>query len=409
MKKIFAVTLGILTAIGGFVDIGDLVTNALVGARFGMRLSWVVIVGVIGICLYADMSGRVVAVSGRPVFDLIRERLGRRTGLFALVASFLVTLLTLIAEIGGVALAFELATGVNYLLWVPLAALAVWLVIWRVKFSKLETIFGLMGLLLIIFAVALWKLGPDWGGLVHQATNPHPTGHETWATYAYYAIALFGAAMTPYEVFFFSSGGVEEKWTRRDLSTERSNVFIGFPLGGLLSLAIAGCAAVLYLPAGIKVETLGQVTLPVAVAFGKIGLATVLIGVFAATFGAALETALSSGYTIAQYFGWQWGKFVRPRQASRFHVVMIVCLLLAILTLMTMVDPVLVTEYSVVFAAMALPLTYLPILIIANDPDYMRDQVNGRVRNFLGLSYLALLLVASIAAIPLMIITKAGR
>ncbi len=88
---------------------------------------------------------------------------------------------------------------------------------------------------------------------------------------------------------------------------------------------------------------------------------------------------------------------------------MIVCLLLAILTLMTMVDPVLVTEYSVVFAAMALPLTYLPILIIANDPDYMRDRVNGRVRNFLGLIYLALLLVASIAAIPLMIITKAGR
>jgi len=409
MKKVFAVTLGILTAIGGFVDIGDLVTNALVGARFGMRLSWVVVLGVIGICLYADMSGRIVAVSGRPVFDLIRERLGRRTGLVALIASFLVTLLTLIAEIGGVALAFELASGVNYLLWAPLAALAVWLVIWRVKFSKLETVFGLMGLLLIVFAVALWKLGPDWGQLVHQATNPHPTGHETWATYAYYAIALFGAAMTPYEVFFFSSGGVEEKWTRRDLVTERSNVFIGFPLGGLLSLAIAGCAAVLYLPVGIQVETLGQVTLPVAVALGKLGLAIVLIGVFAATFGAALETSLSCGYTIAQYFGWQWGKFVRPRQASRFHLVMIICLLLAILTLMTMVDPVLVTEYSVVFAAMALPLTYLPILIIANDPDYLRDQVNGRVRNVLGLIYLGLLLVASIAAIPLMIITKAGR
>ncbi len=110
MKKLFAVTLGILTAIGGFVDIGDLVTNALVGARFGMRLSWVVVLGVIGICLYADMSGRVVAISGRPVFDLIRERLGRRTGLLTLIASFLVTLLTLIAEIGGVALAFELAT-----------------------------------------------------------------------------------------------------------------------------------------------------------------------------------------------------------------------------------------------------------------------------------------------------------
>ena len=46
MKRLFAVALGILTAIGGFVDIGDLVTNALVGARFGMSLAWVVVVGV---------------------------------------------------------------------------------------------------------------------------------------------------------------------------------------------------------------------------------------------------------------------------------------------------------------------------------------------------------------------------
>jgi Mn2+/Fe2+ NRAMP family transporter len=409
VKKLLGVTLGILTAIGGFVDIGDLVTNALVGARFGMHMAWVVVVGVIGICLYADMSGRVVAISGRPVFDLIRERLGPRTGLLALVASFLVTLLTLIAEIGGVALAFELASGVNYLLWMPLAAFAVWLVIWRVKFSRLEQVFGLLGLLLIVFAVALFELGPDWGQLVHQATSPHPIGHEGWATYAYYAIALFGAAMTPYEVFFFSSGGVEEKWTRRDLGTERANVFIGFPLGGLLSLAIMGCAAVLFLPAGIQVGTLGQVALPVAVALGKIGLAIVLLGVFAATFGAALETALSCGYTIAQYRGWQWGKFVRPRDASRFHVVIIVCLVLAMLTLLTAVDPVKVTEYSVVFAAMALPLTYLPILIVANDPDYVGQETNGRVRNAFGLAYLALLTIASAAAIPLMIITKAGQ
>ncbi|HEY0618032.1 MAG TPA: divalent metal cation transporter [Kribbella sp.] len=409
MKKLLGVTLGILTAIGGFVDIGDLVTNALVGSRFGLRLAWVVVLGVIGICLYAEMSGRVVAISGRPVFDLIRERLGRRTGLFALISSFLVTLLTLIAEIGGVALAFELASGVNYLLWMPLAAFAVWLVIWRVKFSSLETMFGLLGLLLIVFAVALWKLSPDWGQLVHQATNPHPTGHETWGTYAYYAIALFGAAMTPYEVFFFSSGGVEEKWTPRDLATTKVNVFIGFPLGGLLSLAIAGCAAVLYLPNGIQVDTLGQVTLPTAVALGKVGLAIVLLGVFAATFGAALETALSCGYTIGQYFGWQWGKFVRPREASRFHIVIIICLALSILVLLTAVDPVKVTEYSVVFAAMALPLTYLPILIIANDPDYMGEHTNSAVLNFFALIYLGLLLLASIAAIPLMIITRAGQ
>jgi hypothetical protein len=101
--------------------------------------------------------------------------------------------------------------------------------------------------------------------------------------------------MTPYEVFFFSSGGVEEGWGPRDLTIMRANVLVGFPLGGVLSVAIAASTALLFLPVGVQVDTLGQVGLPVAVGVGKIGLAIALIGFFAATFGAACETGLSVG------------------------------------------------------------------------------------------------------------------
>jgi manganese transport protein len=409
VRKFFAVALGILTAIGGFVDIGDLVTNALVGARFGMSLAWVVVVGVVGICVFAEMSGRVAAVSGRATFDLVRERLGPRVGLANLLASMGVTLLTFIAEIGGVALALELATSVNEFLWVPLVGAAVWLVLWRVKFSIIENVFGLLGLSLIVFAVAVWLLGPDWGQLVHDAVRPAKPATEGLPTMAYYAVALFGAAMTPYEVFFFSSGGVEERWTEGDLPTMRSNVFIGFPLGGVLSLVIAAAAALVLLPASIEVDTLAQVGLPVSVALGKVGLAVVLLGFFAATFGAACETGLSVGYSIAQYFGWAWGKFVRPRQAARFHLVLLLSTIAGVAVLLTTIDPIKVTEYSVVFSALALPLTYFPILVVANDPDYMGSHVNGRLANAVGSFYLVLVLVASVAALPLMIITKAGQ
>ena len=409
MKRVFGVALGILTAIGGFVDIGDLVANSLVGARFGLALAWATVLGVIGICLFAEMSGRVAAVSGRATFDLVRERLGPRVGLANLAASLLVTLLTFSAEVGGIALALELASSVNYLLWVPVAGLALWLVIWRVKFSVLENVAGVLGLALVVFGVALWQLHPDWSQLVQQAVSPRNPPGEGLPTYFYYAIALFGAAMTPYEVFFFSSGGVEERWSAKDIVTSRMNVFVGFPLGGLLSLAIAACAAVVLMPRQITVDTLGQVGLPVAVALGKLGLAFAILGFVAATFGAALETGLSCGYSVAQYFGWQWGKYVRPRDAARFHLVVLVCLVVAAGTVLTTIDPITVTEYSLVFSAVALPLTYLPILVIANDPDYMGARVNGRVANLLGTVFLVIILVASLAAIPLMLATRAGQ
>ena len=109
MKKLFAITLGILTAIGGFVDIGDIVANTAVGARYRWALAWVVVVGIVGIMLFAEMAGRVAAVSGRAVFDIVRERLGPRFALANLIGSFFVNILTLTAEIAGVALALELA------------------------------------------------------------------------------------------------------------------------------------------------------------------------------------------------------------------------------------------------------------------------------------------------------------
>jgi manganese transport protein len=408
VKKIVQVTLGILTAIGGFVDMGDLVANAQTGARFGVDLAWVVLVGVVGIIVYAEMSGRVAAVSGRPVFELVRERLGPRLGMANLGASFFINFLTLTAEIAGVAIAISLVASVHYSLVVPVAAFLVWLVAWRLPFEWMERVFGLAGLALVVFAVTVWKLGPDWGALLSDAAHPAVPAQETPFSYAFYAVGLFGAAMTPYEVFFFSSGAVEEMWGLEDLALNRANVYIGFPLGGFLSLALMASAHLVLGPHDIAVDTLAQVTLPAVSVLGRLGLAAVLLGIFAATFGAALETALSAGYTIAQYFGWEWGKHVRPKEAARFHLVVLLAIAGAMVFALLGPDPVMVTEYSIVLSAAALPLTYFPILVIANDPGYMGEHTNGRFLNGIATVYLVLLVLVALAAIPLIIITKGG-
>lgn len=409
MKKVLGLVLGIMTAIGGFVDIGDIVTAGVVGSRFGMSLIWVLVLGTFSICVFAEMSGRVAAVSGRPTFDLVRERFGPRVGLLNLLGSMGVTLLTFCAEIGGVALALQLATSVNRYLWIPVVAAALWLVFWRVKFSALEDTFGLGGLALIVFAVAVWQLSPDWSQMWHEASRAAMPLPEGIPTYWYYAVAIFGATMTPYEVFFFSSGGVEEGWTEKDIPVMRGNVLLGFPLGALLSAAITAVAAIVFLPRSIEVANLSQTVLPVGMALGKVGIAIALLGLFAATFGAACETGLSVGYSLCQYFGWQWGKYVEPMQATRFHATLLgVCILGAGL-LLTTVDPIMVTEYSVVFSAIALPLTYIPILIVANDRTYMGDRANGPLANVLGSAVLVPVLLASTAAIPLMIATRMGQ
>src|SRR5919204_6889643 len=100
-QKLLQVALGILAAIGGFVDIGELVFNGQAGSRFGYQLIWAVLLGMIGIFIFAEMCGRVAAVSRRAVFDLVRERTGFLAGLITLVAAEVVCVMTLTAEAGG--------------------------------------------------------------------------------------------------------------------------------------------------------------------------------------------------------------------------------------------------------------------------------------------------------------------
>jgi manganese transport protein len=405
--KIFKIALGILAAIGGFVDIGDLVFNVAAGAIFGYQLLWVVVVGVVGIIVYSEMCGRVAAVSNKAVFDAVRERVGFRAGLVTLVAAQVVNLMTLAAEVGGVAICLRLLSGLPYR-WLILAAIVgLGIVVWVVSFEWIERIFGYGGLCLLVFAVAAVKLHPDWGAVAHGYV-PHMDTEDT-ALYLFFAVGLLGAAMTPYEVYFYSSGGVEEGWKAKDLGLNRANAIIGYSLGGFFSFALMITGGALFLEQGVEPDFLGSIALGAEVPVGQIGLLLALIGILFAVGGASIDTLFAGAYNLAQFFGWEWGRYRHASGAPRFTLTWMVLLALALAIVMTGVDPVQLTEYAVIFSVVALPLTYLPILLVANDRAYMGKYVNGRVSNVLGVAYLVVILAVSLTAIPLMIITNVGQ
>ena len=407
MKNVFAIALGILAAIGGFVDIGDIVFNTAAGATFGYELLWAVVIGVGGIITYAEMCGRVAAVSERAVFDAVRERLGFQVGLVALVAAQFVNLLTIAAEVGGVALVLQLLSGLPYRALLVLSLLALALVLWLMPFSWIERVFGYIGLALLVFAVAAIKLHPDWAQVARGFVPKAET--DNLAVYGYYVVGLIGAAMIPYEVYFYSSGAVEEGWRPKDLGVNRANAIVGYTLGGVLSFALMISAGALLLPQGISPEHLGSVALVAEVPLGQIGLILALVGMLFAISGAAIDSVFAGAYNLGQFFGWEWGKYRHNAGAPRFTITWAVMLLLGFLIVMTGVDPILVTELSVVFSVVALPLTYLPILLVANDRAYMGRYGNGVVGNVFGVFYLAVLVVVALAAIPLLIASNMGQ
>jgi manganese transport protein len=288
-----------------------------------------------------------------------------------------------------------------------LALVGLALVLWLMPFSWIERVFGYCGLALLVFAVAAIKLHPDWGAVAHGYVPS--TGSGSGWVYAYFVVGLVGAAMIPYEVYFYSSGAVEERWGPKELGINRANVLVGYSLGGLLSFALMISAGALLLPQGISAELLGTVALVAEAPLGQIGLILALVGTLAAVSGAAIDSGFSGAYNIAQFFGWEWGKYRHNSGAPRFTLAWIAMLFVGFLVVVTGVDPVLVTELSVIFSVVALPLTYVPILLVANDRSYMGRYANGAVANVFGLFYLLVVLAIAVAAVPLLLLSNMGQ
>lgn len=408
VNKVSSLALGVITAVGGFVDMGELVTCTQAGAQYRFALLWTVVVGVLGIIIYIDMAGRVAIVSGRAVFDVIRERLGFRLSLLTLVGATLVNVLTLVIEVAGMALVIELLTHLSYLWWYPLAALLIALVLWFSSFKFIENAASILGLCILVFVAAAIKLNAPWGEVGRQLVLPSIPSGVGLAAYAFAAISLLGAFMTPYELYFYSSGAIEEKWSGGDIITNRVTAIVGFTFGSVIVVAMMVGAAQVFFPHGIQPQAFASAVVPPQAAFGIVGLILFIVGAFASTAGAALETSLSGTYTICQFFGWDWGQNHNPKDAPVYTLLYLVMIVAAVMVAFTGIDPVKLTIYTTALAAFSLPFTFIPLLIVANDEVYMGNQRNTRLINVSSIFFLVVLCIVTLATIPLFVLSGGG-
>lgn len=410
MKKLLGITLGIMTALGGFVDLGQIVFTTQAGALFSYQLMWAIVLGTAAIIVYMEMCGRVAVVAKEPVFAVVRARLGFPLALGTLIASNLLNLITCAAELGGIAIVLHLLTGWPERLLLVGATLAFAAMVLLFRFQWIERTLGMSGLMMIVFAVSAVVLHPDWGqlarGLLPAASQPD---RKHALLYWYFAVGIFSAMLMEYEVHFYSSGALEEDWTTGDLGENFMVASFGSILGSLLTVALLALGVLVFLPRGIFPQILSTTTMAGAFPFGKKALILALIGTLACISGAAVETALSGAYNVCQFFNLQWGKNQPAKSVPIYTATWVGMFAVALLIALTGVRPLQLVDLSIIFGMVIMPLTYYPILRVAADKNVMGKHVNSKTDTIIGIVFLVLITAAAIAAIPLMILTHSGQ
>jgi Mn2+/Fe2+ NRAMP family transporter len=400
MKKWFSLALGIVTATGGFLDIGTIATAGEAGARFGLGLIWVVLISTIAVILLVEMVGRFTAVSQKTYADAIREDFGIKFYLLPLSSEIIAESLLLAAELGGMAIALSLLTGISWHLLFPVAVLLVFVMAWRASFDWIENGPALFGLLALSFVAGIFALGGPSRETITTLWKL-PVRQNEVVSYLYLAAATLGATVSPYLLHFYSSGAREENWSGSSLLLNRVTAILGMGFGSLGSMGITIIGAIALRPQQIQVNTLGEIGLAMAQAFGSIGPVLFAVVLFVTCLGAALEALLALSYNVAQGFGWAWGENKAPRHAARFNLVIILFLSIATVIGMLGIDPLQLALFASTIIALFLPISLFPFLVLMNNPQYLKGKTNGRISNLFLLGILLIAFVVAIISLPL--------
>ena len=402
MKKILQITLGIVTGVGGFLEIGSVTTAMQGGASFGYQLLWAILLGTVCLTFLVEMSGRLAAVSKHTIVEATRERFGFPFFFIILIGMAIISFLVLVAELGGIGLAIQILTGVGFPWWAIPVSFIVWLLMWKGTFGLIENGVSLLGLVTISFVVVAFKLHPDWRSTAHGLLPTFPLDKK--ANYWFMAVSILGASISPYLMYFYSSGAIENEWDETYIPINRVIAGLGMSFGGFLSMAVLIVAALVFQPRGIEVEKFEQASLLMTTALPKWGFTLFALSMLFTCFGAALEISLSIAYFFAQGFGWNWSENLNPSKNARFSLVYTFIIIAGAIPLLFGVDPIKVTIISMALTSAALPLAIIPFLFLMNDPIYLRKHCNGWLSNTIVTIIILLSFVVAIIAIPLEII-----
>jgi Mn2+/Fe2+ NRAMP family transporter len=402
MRKYLAVSLGILTATGGFIDAGAIATAGAAGANFGLGLVWAMVLATVAIILLVEMSGRLAAVAGKTYADAIRERFGFRFYLLPLGAELVANVLLFAADIGGMSIAVSLVTGISWHLLAPLMALFVVGLVWRAPFGLIENGPSILGLITLTFWVAVVAGGGPSPDLLVTLARPRIETLDL-PHYLFLAAAILGAIISPYLLFFYSSGGREEYWSRRSLGINRITAVIGMGFGSTTAIALIVLSAMVLQPLDIAGGSLVEIGLGLAQPLGKIGALIFSWALFVTCLGAALETSLATSYNIAQGFGWEWGEDRHPREAPRFNLMLILFVLVGLGLSVVGGDPLQLALIGSAFTALILPISLSPFLVLMNDPAYLGDRTNGALANIATVGVLVIAFTVAVVSMPLLI------
>ena len=388
---------GVITASAGN-DAGGIATFASVGADHGYQLLWVLIPLTFSLGIVQEMCARMGAVTGKGLADLIRERFGVRWTALVMLALLVANGGVTVSEFVGIAAAMELF-GIARYISVPIATIAIWWLIVKGSYQRVERVFLAMSLVFLGYVVAAFLAHPPWATVAVELVHPH---FELAPAYLFTFVAVIGTTISPYMQVFIQSSVVEKGVRPENYRLTRIDVWVGTIFAILIVFFIVISTAATLHVRGEHVDSAAEAAHALRPFAGPYAESLFAIGLLGASMLAAGVLPLATAYSISEALGFEKGVSSSFREAPIFLGIFtfLVALgaLIAVMPGLPLIRVLLVTQ---VINGVLLPVILFAVLLLVNDRELMGEHVNGRVYNLAAwataiiVSALSLLLIAT--------------
>lgn len=296
-------------------DASGIATYSMVGSRYGYSFLWIIVWVTVGEVVVQEMAARMGAATGKGLTDLIRERFGLRLTFLVLLGLVLANLGTTASQLAGIASAAELF-GVSRYIAVPIAAVAIYLLVTRGTYSRVEKVLIVLSMFSVTYIASAILLKPDWGAILRQALVPQ-MHFDT--QYLLAVLATVGTTITPWAAVYMQASVADKGVDMEHFGHTRLDVMFGAAIGNVVSAFIIICTAASLFARGIVVETAEQAALALAPVAGQWAEVLFGVGLMAASVLAASVLPLATTYAVCEVMGWARGLNQRRADARAFY------------------------------------------------------------------------------------------
>jgi NRAMP (natural resistance-associated macrophage protein)-like metal ion transporter len=389
-------------------DPSGIATYSVSGATFGYGPLWTALFAFPLMVSVQLMCARLGMVTGRGLAAVVRRRYPRWVLWGACLLLIVANVINIAADLGGMADATQMVTGVGSFWWTPVFTGLIVALLFLTSYRFMARVFKWLTLVLFAYVITAFIARPDWAHVLRATFVPD----VQWSRdYLSVLVGILGTTISPYLFFWQASQEVEEERsagrrsmtqrkgaTDRELKRSRTDVLTGMFFSNLVMYFIILTTATTLHAHGIThIETARQAAEALRPLAGNGAYWLFTLGLIGTGMLGVPVLAGSSAYAISEAMAWSSSLDRTPKMAPKFYTVLVIAMGLGLALNFAGLNAVKMLFWSAVCNGVLAPPLIVLVVLLTSDPTVMGNRINPRILRWLGWAAAGVMTAAAVA------------